>query len=383
MNQASNQVSGAPARLKVDLADRSYDIVIGDGLLADAGRHLGPLLARPYTVVVTDEQVAALHLPALQQALEDSGIRSETAVVAPGEGSKTMAGLESLLDRLLDLQVERRDCIVALGGGVVGDLAGFAAAVLRRGVDFVQIPTTLLAQVDSSVGGKTAVNCRHGKNLIGAFHQPRLVLADVGVLATLPGRELRAGYAEVVKYGVLGDAGFYDWLERHGRALLDGDAGLTTQAVLTSCRAKAEIVRQDERESGLRALLNLGHTFAHAYEAAARAAPADSVAAGLLHGEAVGVGLVQALALSVRLGHCSGQDEQRLRRHLQACGLAVSRRELGLADVPAAQLLAHMRQDKKVEDGRITLILSRGIGDAFISREVPEDALLAVLEADR
>jgi len=372
----------SPSRLGVELGPRSYDIVVGSGLLADAGRHVAPLLARPRTVVVTDERVAELHLPALREALEQAGVDVDTVEVPPGEGSKTMTVLDDLLDRLLVLRVERRDCIVALGGGVVGDLAGFAAAVLRRGIDFIQVPTTLLAQVDSSVGGKTAINSRHGKNLIGAFHQPKLVLADVAVLHTLPPRELRAGYAEVVKYGLLGDAAFFDWLERHGAALMAGDEALLQQAVLTACRAKAEIVRQDEREDGVRALLNLGHTFAHAYEAAARGCTVPD-AAGLLHGEAVGVGLVQAFSLSQRLGLCSGQDLDRVRRHLQALGLAVSRRQLGLADVPATDLLAHMRQDKKVEAGRIGLILSRGIGDAFVSHDVAEADLLAVLEGDR
>ena len=372
-----NQTASATGRLHVALDSRSYDIVVGHGLLAEAARHVGPLLPRPRAVVVTDETVAALHLPALRDALAAGSIAVDEAVVPAGEASKSMAGLERLLDRLLDLQVERRDVILALGGGVVGDLAGFAAAVLRRGVDFIQIPTTLLAQVDSSVGGKTGINMPQGKNLVGAFHQPRLVLADVATLDSLPPRELRAGYAEVVKYGLLGDRPFFEWLEANGPALLAGDSGLRAEAVLTSCRRKAEIVAQDEREGGVRALLNLGHTFAHAYEAEA------GYGGDVLHGEAVAAGMIAAFRLSVRLGLCSGQELERASRHFAATGLPVSAAGLGLAEATPERLLAHMRQDKKVADGRITFILLRGIGEAVISREVDEADVLAVLAETR
>jgi 3-dehydroquinate synthase len=367
--------STAVSRLSVDLGARSYDILIGQGLLQNAGAHLAEVLARPRVAIVTDDIVAGLHLDTLTRSLADHGIAADPVIVPPGEGSKSMAELERLLDRLLDLKIERKDAIVALGGGVIGDLAGFAAAILRRGVEFIQIPTTLLAQVDSSVGGKTGINTRHGKNLIGAFHQPRLVLADVDVLATLPERELKAGYAEVVKYGLLGDFPFFEWLESHGPTLLRGDRQSLQYAVLNSCRIKADIVARDERESDVRALLNLGHTFAHAYEA-------EGGKAGLRHGEAVAAGMIQAMALSQLVGDCPAQDTERVKQHYQATGLPATRRQLDLAAVPSARLLEHMRQDKKVSDGRITFILVHGIGNAYISRDVTEDAVMAVLNAD-
>jgi len=274
--------------VRVDLAGRGYDIRIGPGLLARAGAHIGPLLARPFTVIVTDETVAGLHLERLKAGLAAAGIDAETIVLPPGEATKSMAELTRLLERLLALKVERDDLIVALGGGVIGDLAGFAAAVLRRGVGLIQAPTTLLAQVDSSVGGKTGVNSAAGKNLIGAFHQPRLVLADTEVLETLPPRDFLAGYAEVVKYGLLGDAGFFAWLEKNGPAMLAGDEAARIYAVRRCCEMKAAIVARDEFERGERALLNLGHTFGHALEAA------TGYSARLLHGEGVAIGLALA-----------------------------------------------------------------------------------------
>ncbi|MDP6688661.1 MAG: 3-dehydroquinate synthase [Alphaproteobacteria bacterium] len=352
--------------VRVELAERSYDIIIGEGLLADAGTYLAPVLTRPRVVIVSDETVAGLHLPPLREALNRSGIRNDAIIVPAGEGSKNFTQLQSLLDRLLELRVERRDTILALGGGVVGDLAGFAAAILRRGIDFIQLPTTLLAQVDSSVGGKTAINAAQGKNLIGAFYQPRLVLADVTTLTSLPARELRAGYGEVVKYGLIDDFEFFQWLEKNGADLLAGSGAAMRHAVAVSCRAKAAIVARDERESGDRALLNLGHTFAHALEAEA------GYDGRLLHGEAVSVGMCMAFALSTRLGLCPSQDAERVRRHLSEMELPTGTDGLGLAALTAETMLGHMRQDKKVSDGQLTFILARGIGQAFVTRDVAE-----------
>ncbi|MFP6746327.1 MAG: 3-dehydroquinate synthase [Alphaproteobacteria bacterium] len=361
------------ATVRVELADRSYDIIIGENLLADAGTYLAPVLARPRVVIVSDDVVAGLHLAPLRASLDATGIRNDAIIVPPGESSKSFTQLQSLLDRLLDLRIERRDTILALGGGVVGDLAGFAAAILRRGVDFVQLPTTLLAQVDSSVGGKTAINAAQGKNLIGAFHQPRLVLADITALASLPERQLRAGYGEVVKYGLIGDFGFFEWLEEHGGAVLSGDREAIGHAVAVSCRAKAAIVARDERESGERALLNLGHTFAHALEAE------GGYDGRLLHGEAVSVGLGMAFDLSTRLGLCPRQETERLRRHLLAMGLPAGVEQIGLPGLTAEVMMQHMRQDKKVADGRLTFVLARGIGRAFIEKNVAEEAVMEML----
>jgi len=366
-------MSGADghSRLRVELGARGYDIVIGRGLIADAARWLAPVLNRPRIAVVTDTNVAARHLPAFLASARLGGIAAEAIVLGPGEASKTYETFGELLDRLLELRIERRDTLVALGGGVIGDLTGFAASVLRRGVEFVQAPTTLLAQVDSSVGGKTGINSRHGKNLIGSFHQPKLVLADTGALDTLPRRELLAGYAEVAKYGLLGDAGFFDWLEAHGAALLAGDDALRRHAIETSCRMKAAIVARDEREDGDRALLNLGHTFGHAFEAA------TGFSDRLLHGEAVAIGMTMAFRLSARLGLCPGQDALRAERHLAAVGLP-TRPPPGQPET----FFELMKQDKKVADGRMTFILARGIGDAFITREVdPADVIACLRES--
>jgi len=364
--------------VEVPLGARAYEVRIGPGLIAAAGDALGPFLGRPFAAIVTDATVAGLHLDALTASLSAAGIATEVVVLPPGEATKSFAQLEALTSRLLDAGVERSDLIVALGGGVIGDLAGFAAAILRRGVDFVQIPTTLLAQVDSSVGGKTAIDVPQGKNLIGAFHQPRLVLADIGVLATLPARELRAGYAEVVKYGLIDDPAFFAWLEENGRAVIGGDAAALAEAVTRSIAAKARIVGDDERESGPRALLNLGHTFAHALETAA-----GFDGSALLHGEAVAAGMGLAFDLSVRLGLCAPADAGRAKAHLRGAGLPA-----GLADLQrrnrltlpgAEELIRLMGQDKKVSGGRITFILARGIGDAFIARDVDMDAVAATL----
>jgi 3-dehydroquinate synthase len=315
-------------------------------------------------VIVTDDNVAALHLNTLTDSLVASKITFDSIVLPAGEGSKNFATLQKLLDQLLTLRVERRDTVIALGGGVIGDLTGFAAAVLRRGMAFIQIPTSLLAQVDSSVGGKTGINTEHGKNLVGAFHQPKLVLADVSVLGSLSRRELMAGYAEVAKYGLLGNAEFFTWLEKNSESLIAGDLPALSHAVLTSCQMKADIVAADEREGGVRALLNLGHTFGHALEAEA------GYGGSLLHGEAVAIGMVQAFKLSAALGYCDAAESDRVVRHLSQVGLPTTPRQAGLNHAEPTVLIDHMRQDKKVEDGKMTFILARAIGDAFITRDI-------------
>ena len=357
----------------VPLGDRAYHVVVGRGLIAEAPRYLGDVLARPRTAIVTDTTVASLHLPMLERALDAAGIETTAVTVPPGEGSKDFPHFELVLDRLLDARIERGDTICALGGGMVGDLAGFAASVLRRGAGVAQIPTTLLAQVDAAIGGKTGINTRQGKNLVGTFHQPRRVLADIAALETLPPREFRAGYAEVVKYGLLGDAGLFAWLERNGRRVLDGDAAARGHAVLASARAKAGLVAGDERETGARALLNLGHTFGHALEAEC------GYDGGLLHGEAVAAGLALAFDLSVRLGLCPPGDAERVRRHLMAVGLPAGLPD-GI-DWDPRRLLIRMGQDKKVRRGTLAFVLVRGIGRAFVSREVTGDDVMQVLEA--
>ncbi|SDG08819.1 3-dehydroquinate synthase [Limimonas halophila] len=364
----------AVERVEVDLGSRSYPILVGPELLATGGEHIREVLDARRVFVVADETVAGLHLPAFQRGLEQAGLRHEAFVVPAGEHTKDFSHLERLVDRLLDAGAERRDVVAALGGGVVGDLAGFAAAVTLRGLAYVQVPTTLLAQVDSSVGGKTGINTRHGKNLVGAFHQPSLVLADTDVLDTLPARELRAGYAEVVKYGCINDAPFFAWLETNGLDVLEGRTAPRREAIVRSCRRKAGIVAEDETEStGARALLNLGHTFAHALEAEC------GYDGTLLHGEAVAIGLVLAAELSAELGVCPGADAARVRAHLAAAGLPTSPLDRPAVAWSVARLLDHMAHDKKVRDGRVTFVLMRGIGAAYLSREVPREAVAAVL----
>ncbi len=366
----------AATRVTVDLGPRSYQIVIGPGLLRQAGAELRPVLRQPAAIVVTDAHVAATaHLSTLESSLEAAGIAAHRIVLPAGEASKSMTELERLLDQILAHGIERQTALVAFGGGVVGDLAGFAAAILLRGLDYVQIPTSLLAQVDSAVGGKTGINARHGKNLIGSFHQPRLVLADTDVLKSLPARELRAGYAEVVKYGLIDQPEFFAWLERQGAALLAGDGTLQQQAIALSCRAKAALVAADEREAGARALLNLGHTFGHALEALA------GYGDTLLHGEAVALGIVLAATLSVRLGLCPPADARRIRDHFQAVGLPTTRAALPAPVRSAAAMLAAMEHDKKVQGGRPRLVLLRGIGQAFAGAEVEPAELTALLSA--
>ena len=361
----------------VALGDRGYRIHVGADVLETAGRLLAPVLRRRRVAVVTDENVAARHLAAFTAALDSSSIAHDSITLPAGEHVKSFAHFEALLDRLVGLRIERDDAVVAFGGGVIGDLAGFAASVLRRGVDVVQAPTTLLAQVDSSVGGKTAINTRRGKNLVGAFHQPRLVLADTSVLETLPRREMRAGYAEVVKYGLIDSPDFFAWLEANGARVVAGEAEATRHAVVTSCRAKARIVSADEREAGSRALLNLGHTFAHALEAEA------AYEGRLSHGEAVAIGMVKAFELSSRLGFCAAGEAARVRRHIADAGLPTAVASIpGFDAVRPETLLEHMRQDKKVRGGRLTFVLAKGIGRAFIASGVEEEAVVALLEED-
>lgn len=358
----------------VALPGREYDIEIGPGLLAEVGRHIAPLLRRPRVVVISDETVAALHLETLRTGLAASGIRMEALALPPGEATKCWAELTRCVDWLLEQKVERSDVVIALGGGVIGDLVGFAAAVLRRGVRFVQVPTSLLAQVDSSVGGKTGINASQGKNLIGAFHQPVLVLADTDVLGTLAPRDFLAGYGEVVKYGLLGDAAFFEWLERQGPTLAAGDMAARVEAVRRSVQMKADIVMRDETEQGERALLNLGHTFCHALE------KATGYSERLLHGEGVAIGCALAFELSARLGLCAQEDPSRVRAHLKTMGMKTNLRDID-GDLPGAeQLLEWMGQDKKVVDGQLRFILSRGIGDAFVTGDVPREAVLKVLQ---
>ncbi|WP_106744316.1 3-dehydroquinate synthase [Yoonia maritima] len=361
------------ATVHVDLPGREYDIHIGPGLLDQAGTYVAAFGGRKHVCILTDETVAGLHLAELQAGLERAGLTSEALALPPGETTKCWAQLERSVEWLLAQKVERGDIVIAFGGGVIGDLAGFAAAIMRRGVRFVQIPTTLLAQVDSSVGGKTGINSPHGKNLIGAFHQPSLVLADTALLGTLTARDFLAGYGEVVKYGMLGDAAFFDWLESQGPALAAGDMDARIRAVTRSCELKADIVQRDETEQGDRALLNLGHTFGHALESA------TGYSDRLLHGEGVAIGCAMAFELSARLGLCSQEDPSRVRAHLRDMRMKVDVADIE-GDLPDAEgLLALMGQDKKVIDGKLRFILARGIGDAFITSDVPSDQVLAVL----
>jgi 3-dehydroquinate synthase len=355
---------------------RPYEVQIGPGLLARAGETIRPLLARPRVAVVADARVAELHGPALAASLAAAGIVLDEIRVPPGEASKSFAELERVCDALLALDLDRKDLIVAFGGGVVGDLTGFAASIYKRGIDFIQIPTTLLAQVDSSVGGKTAIDTPRGKNLIGAFHQPRLVLCDLDVLSTLPDRDLRAGYAEVLKYGLLGDAAFFDWLSAEGDRVLARAPDAVAHAVARSVEMKAKIVGQDERESGRRALLNLGHTFGHALEAEVGFGDA------LLHGEAVALGCAQAFRFSARLGLCSEVESRRVEAFIHAAGLPTRLDQVPGGPFPVSRLLAHMRQDKKAEGGAMVFVLARGIGRAEVVKSVDAEAMAAFLREE-
>ncbi len=367
-----------PRRLTVASAAGPYDLVIGAGLIARAGALLAPVLPQARAVVVTDENVARLHLQPLLDSLAETGIEAVPVVVPAGEASKDLATFARVTDALLAHGVERRTAVIALGGGVIGDLAGFAAAATLRGLPFVQVPTTLLAQVDSSVGGKTGINTQRGKNLLGAFHAPRMVIADTGALASLPPRELRAGYAEIAKAGLIGDAAFFGWCESHGAAVVGGVPEAQGEAVLRACAFKAAVVAGDEREerpSGGRALLNLGHTFAHALEAE------HGYGGDLLHGEAVALGLHLAFRLSARLELCPAADAERVTAHLSAVGLPAELRALP-RKLSAAALVAHMRRDKKVRDGALHFVLVRGVGQAFTSSDVPPGAVVDLLRAE-
>ena len=355
--------AGEPIVVVVALGNRAYDIVIGRGVLASLGARIKALRPGARAAIITDAAVAKHHLAAAESSLGEAGIASSRIVVPEGEGSKNYATFERVCEEIIAARIERNDLVVALGGGVIGDLAGFASACVRRGLDFVQVPTTLLAQVDSSVGGKTGINSRHGKNLIGAFHQPILVVADTALLDTLPAREFRAGYAEVAKYGLLGDAAFFSWLEANWQDVFAGKAA-REHAIAVCCRAKAGIVARDERETGERALLNLGHTFGHALEAGC------GFSQRLLHGEAISLGMVMAFDFSARKGLIGKADAARARAHLAAVGLPTHVREVpgGVPGVDA--LMDLIAQDKKVKRGTLTFILLRGIGQAFVENNV-------------
>ena len=362
-------------RLHVVLPSTSYDVVIGDNLLARAGALLAPKLPQKRAVVVTDHTVAELHLQTLLNGLAETAVSTSVIVVKGGEASKNLDTYLEVVDQLLEARVERRTAVIALGGGVIGDLAGFAAATTLRGLPFVQIPTTLLSQVDSSVGGKTGVNTRRGKNLVGAFYQPTMVLADTGTLQTLPPRELRAGYAEITKAGLIGDPAFFAWCELHGRAVVSGDREAQAEAIKRACAFKAAVVGDDEREEKRndgRALLNLGHTFGHALEAE------YGYDGGLLHGEGVAVGLGLAFKLSARLGLCAAADVERVIGHVASVGLPA---ELSMLNrrFSAGRLIDHMRRDKKMRDGALHFVLARGIGQAFTSADVPPEAVVELL----
>ena len=353
----------ATETVHVSLGERSYDILIGSGLIARAGQEIASRLPGIRAAVVTDENLAKLHLPSLLSALEAAGITATPVVVAAGEKSKGFATLETVTNEVLKARLERGDAVIALGGGVIGDLAGFVAGIVRRGMNFIQIPTSLLAQVDSSVGGKTGINTGYGKNLVGVFNQPQLVLADTDILDTLSKREFAAGYAEVAKYGLIDQPEFFEWLENNWQSVFAGGA-TRQQAIATSCRAKAAVVARDERETGDRALLNLGHTFGHALETATNY---DS--ARLVHGEAVAIGMVLAHQFSARLGLISEDIATRVETHLKAVGLPVSMKEI--ARLPSADvLMSYIAQDKKVSRGALTFILTRGLGRSFIAKDV-------------
>jgi 3-dehydroquinate synthase len=360
----------------VSLGARSYDVQIGAGLLARAGALIAPFAPTRRVFVVTDENVAALHGAALNDALADAGYVVSAFVLPPGEETKSFLGLESLCSALLAKNISRRDLVIAFGGGVIGDLTGLAAGLVKRGVDFVQMPTTLLAQVDSSVGGKTAIDTAEGKNLVGLIHQPRLVLADTDVLSTLPEREMRAGYAEIVKIGLIGDENFFQWCEALAGDVLAREPKALTHAIATAVAAKARVVESDETEQGVRALLNLGHTFAHALEAH------GGYSSALIHGEAVAAGMALAFAHSAGLGLCSAADAERVRAHLARAGFVTDLRQLPGAPFDPDRLLALMASDKKADASGLTLILARGVGQAFAHKSADEKELRAFLSRE-
>ncbi|HUH50419.1 MAG TPA: 3-dehydroquinate synthase [Mycoplana sp.] len=359
--------------VRVDLGDRSYDILIGPGLIAAAGAEISSRLKGRRVAVVTDEHVAPIYLEPFMRSLAESGIEAVSQILPAGEKTKSFEHLMAVCDGVLGARIERNDAVVALGGGVIGDLTGFAAGIVRRGSRFIQVPTSLLAQVDSSVGGKTGINSRHGKNLIGVFHQPDLVLADTAVLDTLSPREFRAGYAEVAKYGLIDKPDFFAWLERNWNDIFSGGPA-RIEAIATSCQAKAEVVAADERENGLRALLNLGHTFGHALEAAT-----EYDSARLVHGEGVAIGMVLAHQFSARMNLASPDDARRVEAHLAEVGLPISMDAIPGGLPPAEVLMDAIAQDKKVKAGKLTFILTRGIGQSFVADDVPASEVLAFL----
>ena len=365
-------------KVPVQLDHRSYEIFIGQNLIENAGALIAPHLTRPFVAIATDANVAKLHLAQLENSLQAQGIAFKSIILPAGEATKSYKYLAELCDGLLAAGVERRDVVVALGGGVIGDLTGFAASILRRGVNFIQIPTSLLAQVDSAVGGKTGINSPLGKNLIGAFHQPIAVLADLNVLGTLPKRQRAAGYAEIAKYGLLGDAKFFAWLDQNVETIIAGgnDISATAHAVRTSCEMKARIVAEDETETGVRALLNLGHTFGHALEAA------TGYSDRLLHGEAVSIGMVQAFGFSEQLGHCAKGTAKNVAKHLQRAGLPVHSSQIVGNLPPPEKLVELMRQDKKAQAGKLTFILARAIGDSFVAKNVDDAEVIKFLKSD-
>lgn len=360
-------------RLRVDLAGRAYDIVVGAGVLATAGQEIRSLRKARRTFVVTDAHVATRHLPTLQKSLDASSIPHAAMILPPGEATKSFAMLERVVSRMLDEKLERSDLVLALGGGVIGDLAGFAASIAKRGIDYVQIPTTLLSQVDSSVGGKTAIDTPQGKNLVGAFHQPVLVLADTSVLETLPPRELRAGYAEILKYGLISDETFAEWLTANADAVLSRAGAERTKAIVASCEMKARVVEADEREAGQRALLNLGHTFGHAIETTL------DYTGAILHGEAVAVGCVMAFEFSERTGLCPKGRAERVAAMVRKAGLPASLADLPKVTATPDALVELMLQDKKAKDGRLTLILAHDIGKSFVANDVDSGAVRSYL----
>jgi 3-dehydroquinate synthase len=365
----------SPDTVTVPLGDRAYPILIGRGLLPDAGRHIAPLAPKGRVIVVADRVLAATHLPALLGSLRAKGLAVADLLIDATEEHKTFNDLQNIIDLLLEKKIDRKTLIVAVGGGVIGDLVGFAASIILRGVRFVQVPTTLLAQVDSSVGGKTGINTRYGKNLVGSFHQPALVLIDTDTLTTLPRRQIMAGYAEILKYGLIDARPFFDFLVMNGRHVIDLEHHALQNAIATSCRSKAAIVAADEHETGVRALLNLGHTFGHAIEA--EAGYDNSV----LHGDAVALGCLMAFDLSVRLGLCPQADYDALTAHQRDLGFALRLPDLAAKPWDAQRLLAAMASDKKATSGRKTFVLARGIGQAFLQPDVEDTAVLATLEA--
>ncbi|MEO9336574.1 3-dehydroquinate synthase [Mesorhizobium sp. SB112] len=367
-------MSNDPVKVQVVLGDRSYDILIGVGLVDRAGTEIAARLPKSRVAIVTDQNVAKAHLATLKGSLDKAGIGFAIIELPAGEKTKSFAFLQEAVDGILAARLERGDAVIAFGGGVIGDLAGFASGIVRRGMNFIQMPTSLLAQVDSSVGGKTGINSAHGKNLIGVFHQPKLVLADTDVLDTLSEREFRAGYAEVAKYGLIDRPEFFEWLEKNWREVFSGGAA-RTQAIATSCQAKADVVARDEFEMGDRALLNLGHTFGHALEGATAY---DS--ARLVHGEGVAIGMALAHRFSARLNLASPDDAARVEAHLREVGLLWRMSDIPGELPPAEKLLDYITQDKKVSRGELTFILTRGIGQSFVAKDVPASEVLSFLQ---